>query len=283
MNPYTKHIFFVLSIGLAILASCKANVESSELSSESKKATSPKKATIQLPDTLPDFANEKERLDFLQGKFQAGKYLEAYKNPVGDTRQHYLLPVVLKQYKKMIQAFEEDTRKKYPNYKRKIFIVSSFRDYYLQKRIWEGKYTGRTKMRESVKGKTPNEIIDLIMQYSSAPGTSRHHWGTDMDLNYLNNSYFEAGGSGEVIYEWMTENAHKFGFCQPYNQHAKRNNKGYFEEKWHWSYKPVSSRLRKEWLSAYETGKISKFDYLGFEHMGDRAPLYVGSVSKDCL
>ena len=73
-------------------------------------------------------------------------------------------------------------------------------------------------MRESVEGKTPEQIINLILEYSSAPGTSRHHWGTDMDINALQNDYFSNKGNGAFLYEWLQKNAAKFGFCQPYNK-----------------------------------------------------------------
>ncbi|NJK84501.1 MAG: M15 family metallopeptidase [Saprospiraceae bacterium] len=39
----------------------------------------------------------------------------------------------------------------------------------------------------------PQERALKILKYSSMPGTSRHHWGTDIDLNSFSNSYFEQG------------------------------------------------------------------------------------------
>ena len=73
-----------------------------------------------------------------------------------------------------------------------LFIVSATRNFTAQKAIWENKWEGRTM----VEGKDLTTIADdkvkarLILLYSSMPGTSRHHWGTDMDLNALDNSYF---------------------------------------------------------------------------------------------
>lgn len=54
------------------------------------------------------------------------------------------------------------------------------------------------------------------MLYSSMPTTSRHHWGTDMDINSVEPEYFESG-QGLLEYNWLKANAHKFGFCQPYS------------------------------------------------------------------
>jgi D-alanyl-D-alanine carboxypeptidase len=54
-----------------------------------------------------------------------------------------------------------------------------------------------------------------IMNYSAMPQASRHHWGTDVDINSVEPEYFESG-QGLKEYTWLQENAWKFGFCQPY-------------------------------------------------------------------
>ena len=41
------------------------------------------------------------------------------------------------------------------------------------------------------------------------PSTSRHHWGTDLDLNNLNNSYFTSG-KGKKIYKGSEKNKRLF-------------------------------------------------------------------------
>jgi zinc D-Ala-D-Ala carboxypeptidase len=270
----TKNYFFLCFLTIFSFFQCNEAFHSDANSLNSQSA--------EKESSLPQWLDKKEELDFLQGKFKPNSYLKPYNNPGGDTRQHFLLPEALTQYKKMIDAFDKYRSDNHPNYKQSIFIVSSFRDFYLQKNIWEGKYKGERKMRESVSGKSPEEIIALILEFSSAPGTSRHHWGTDMDLNSLQNSYFEKGGKGEIIYNWMQENAHKFGFCQPYNKLSERSGLGYNEEKWHWSYKPASSHLMKKWEKAYKSGEIKPSGYLGADILGDKALTYVTSVNKDC-
>ena len=148
-----------------------------------------------------------------------------------------------------------------------LFIISATRNFSAQKSIWENKWEGRTL----VQGKDvttigdPTERARLIMLYSSMPGTSRHHWGTDMDLNSLENSYFETS-EGLKIYQWLQANAAEFGFCQPYT--SKKNERtGYEEEKWHWSYLPLSKVLLKEYKA-----KINYSDINGFKG-SDSAPL----------
>jgi zinc D-Ala-D-Ala carboxypeptidase len=140
-----------------------------------------------------------------------------------------------------------------------LFIISATRNFDAQKGIWENKWEGRTL----VEGKNLTTVTDLkerarlILLYSSMPGTSRHHWGTDMDLNSLENSYF-ASGEGLKIYQWLTAHATEFGFCQPYTSKASGRT-GYEEEKWHWSYLPLSKILLEEYKKTINYSDIKGF------------------------
>lgn len=265
-----KLLTLFILLGL-ILVQCQESLDPSETGSLDSSPS----------QSMPAFASEQDELNFLQGKFEVNKYLVSFTNP-GDTRTHALLPEVYTQFKKMKAAYEEDRKKNSPQNKQSIFILSSFRNFAHQKSIWEAKFTGSRKMREPIQGKSPEQIISLILEYSSAPGTSRHHWGTDFDINSLENSYFNKGGKGEALYLWMATNAHKFGFCQPYTDIKERNGLGYQEEKWHWSYRPISSELRDRWISSFHSKKIGTTGYKGSDILGKRALDYVSSVSKDC-
>ena len=140
-----------------------------------------------------------------------------------------------------------------------LFIISATRNFTSQKVIWENKWNGKTP----VEGKNLTTMADLperakmILLYSSMPGTSRHHWGTDMDLNSLDNSYF-ASGEGLKIYQWLQAHASEFGFCQPYTSKATGRT-GYEEEKWHWSYLPLSKELLKEYKKQIRYADITGF------------------------
>jgi LAS superfamily LD-carboxypeptidase LdcB len=90
------------------------------------------------------------------------------------------------------------------------------------------------------------------------PSSSRHHWGTDIDLNSLNNSYFNSG-KGLSEYEWLITHANHFGFYQVYTEKNK-NRTGYNLEKWHWSYLPLASK----YLDFYNKRVIND-DINGFE------------------
>ena len=141
-------------------------------------------------------------------------------------------------------------------------IISSTRTFAQQKAIWEGKWA-----RFAAEAPEPEARARKILEYSSMPGASRHHWGTDFDLNDLNNSSFEAGGKHEKAYRWLAAHAHEYGFCQPYT--AGRPH-GYKEEKWHWSYTPLSKPL----LEQYEK-TVTDAAFAGFQGSETAAQIQV--------
>jgi LAS superfamily LD-carboxypeptidase LdcB len=116
-------------------------------------------------------------------------------------------------------------------------IISSSRTFIQQKAIWESKWAKNT-------GSHPDPLTRAkkILQFSAMPGASRHHWGTDIDLNNLSDQWFQQG-EGKKIYTWLVKNAGNFGFCQPYSAKNELRPEGYNEEKWHWSYMPISKKL----------------------------------------
>lgn len=163
-------------------------------------------------------------------------------------------------------------------------VISGTRNFSYQKTIWEQKWNGSKlvdgkNLANSVKD--PTERAIMILKYSSMPGTSRHHWGTDVDLNSMENKYFDTT-EGKKIYDWLCLNAHKYGFCQPFNILDDKRKTGYQEEKWHWSYMP----LAKIFLKEYEK-KVTYNDITGFSGSQTAAGIdviknYVMSVNVNC-
>lgn len=139
-----------------------------------------------------------------------------------------------------------------------LIIISATRNYFQQKAIWERKWMAEASIKNEA------DRAKKILLFSSMPGTSRHHWGTDMDLNDLNNEYFDSG-EGLKIYEWLKAHAHEYGFCQPYT--SKENGRtGYEEERWHWSYTPLSVPFLEAYKTTIKLNDIK--DFLG----SDTAP-----------
>jgi LAS superfamily LD-carboxypeptidase LdcB len=153
-------------------------------------------------------------------------------------------------------------------------IISSTRNFEQQKRIWEGKWA-----RFEKEAPEPKDRALKILEYSSMPGSSRHHWGTDIDLNDLNNASFEKNGRFEKVYQWLLLHAHEYGYCQPYT--AGRPS-GYHEEKWHWSYTPLSKGMLKDYQK-----NLSEKNITGFKG-AETAPLigivknYVLGIHESC-
>jgi LAS superfamily LD-carboxypeptidase LdcB len=155
----------------------------------------------------------------------------------------------------------------------RLMIVSATRDFYYQKRIWDYKWSGQP---ESL---SDEEKAVKILEYSSMPGSSRHHWGTDIDLNVLDNSYYEKG-EGKRIYDWLKENAHNYGFCQPYT--AGRE-KGYQEEKWHWTYLPLSSIYTKYAQEHMKDEYLEGFHGAEFASKIGITENFILSIDEHCL
>ena len=132
-----------------------------------------------------------------------------------------------------------------------IEVVSAYRNFQRQKEIFEGKY-----QRFTNQGLAPLDAIKKIIEYSTIPGTSRHHWGTDIDIidggvsprpkSVLQPELFHGKGPFCKLKEWLNSNANSFGFFEVYTDNANR--RGFKYEPWHFSYAPVS----KPMLQAYK-------------------------------
>ncbi|MBO0331622.1 M15 family metallopeptidase [[Muricauda] lutisoli] len=150
-----------------------------------------------------------------------------------------------------------------------IKLISSFRDFYHQERIWERKYLSFTEDE----GLTPLEAIDKIIEYSTIPGTSRHHWGTDIDIidanpkvsgDVLEAEKFEAGGPFEGLKLWLDENSEKYGFYLVYTDNSRR--RGFKYEPWHYSYAPISIPMLTAYRKLNMLKLLQKEQFLGIEH-----------------
>lgn len=164
-------------------------------------------------------------------------------------------------------------------------ILSATRNFAHQKSIWEAKWTGKRQVG-GVRNihrvvKEPVARARKILEYSSMPGSSRHHWGTDIDLNAFNNHYF-ATGIGKKTYNWLVNNAPRYGFCQPYTAKSAQRPFGYNEEKWHWSFQPLS-----QYYTEQAELRLSDTKFRGFKGSETAARIgvlkhYVLGINADC-
>jgi LAS superfamily LD-carboxypeptidase LdcB len=170
----------------------------------------------------------------------------------------------------------------------KLKIVSAFRSFSDQKKIWEDKWTGKTlvggkKLNTSLPD--PQARALKILQYSSMPGTSRHHWGTDFDFNSLDNAYFTTNRDGRRIYDWLVNHAANYGFCQVYTSKKGEGARttGYEEEKWHWSYTPVAAWYQRQYPSDVGYERLTGFLGADTARAIDVIPSYVQGVNPECV
>ncbi len=154
----------------------------------------------------------------------------------------------------------------------KIELVSAYRSFERQKEIYEGKYKRFTEQ-----GLAPEQAIEKIIEYSTIPGTSRHHWGTDIDIidanapqpeNVLQPEHFHGKGPFCKLKEWLHENAELWGFYEVYTDDPKR--KGFKYEPWHFSYAPVSVPMLKEYRNLDVKQILQEEKIKGSEHFSDR-------------
>ena len=163
-------------------------------------------------------------------------------------------------------------------------IVSATRNFAAQQRIWEAKWNGQRKVAGEDLSQTipkPKKRALKILEYSSMPGTSRHHWGTDVDLNALSNDYF-AAGEGRKVYDWLRENAATYGFCQVYTEQGRDRPAGYQEEKWHWSYMPLASRFLQQYNATVSYDDLGGFDGGEVAEEVDAIRKYVNGIAPPC-
>lgn len=139
-----------------------------------------------------------------------------------------------------------------------IDLVSSYRSFTRQKSIWNRKFNTFVKQ-----GFTASESIEKIVEYSTLPGTSRHHWGTDIDIydasrpvpkSILIEANYENKGVYAKLKQWMDNNAETFGFYLVYTNNDKR--KGFKYEPWHYTYKAISKNMLHQFLSQNALDKI---------------------------
>ena len=131
-----------------------------------------------------------------------------------------------------------------------IRVVSSYRSYERQRAIWNRKYRNNQK-----EGLSPDVNRQKIIEYSTLPGTSRHHWGSEIDIvdanippegDVLLSEKFHNEGPYEPLRLWLEAHAADFGFICAYPDQPDRS--GFYYEPWHYSYAPLSVPLYRSYL-----------------------------------
>ncbi|MBN1771232.1 MAG: M15 family metallopeptidase [Deltaproteobacteria bacterium] len=157
-----------------------------------------------------------------------------------------------------------------------VWARSGHRTLSQQRYLWNSKYRGLSTVRADdgsrltlTRDHSAAEKVRLILSYTAFPGTSRHHWGTDVDMaqtfadgcaDLLLREGLEPASSGEPgepdpggepaagqkaergaddclpAQRWLAARAHEFGWYLVYD--VARG--GVQPEPWHWSYLPYA-------------------------------------------
>ncbi len=214
-------------------------------------------------------------IDYLMGKYDPADYNEFVLIPARFTTKDniYLRKEVFEAYQNMYNAALREGLL--------LTLESATRNFDYQKELWESKWNS---INHDPKNSNLSELEKVlkILKYSAMPGASRHHWGTDIDICDLNDSYFQ-NGIGKRIYEWLVNNADKFGFCQTYTKFGEGRTSGYYEEKWHWSYQPMSKVFVQKAKELLSNNMFNGFP--GAEQASNISIIdnYVLGVNEDCL
>lgn len=216
---------------------------------------------------------------WLTGKFIPSEQDDFYEVPLNlcDESGHFLLSETLSAWEELNHAAAKDNVK--------LQIISSTRNFERQKKIWENKWNGITLtngVNLASMAYPPLERASRILKFSAMPGSSRHHWGTDLDINSVEPEYFETF-EGKIVYDWMLKHAGSFGFAQPYTSKNMKRRFGYEEEKWHWSYLPISLKLTEAYPKL-----VTYSDFVGFEGSETAEKMqvidhFVLGIAKTCL
>lgn len=209
--------------------------------------------------------------DFLLGKFDYRDHPNfVLVSEQWSDKEIYLQKETLEAFDKMATAASNDGIP--------LIILSGTRNFDEQKVIWENKWNlNKLEMQDETK------IALKILTSSSMPTSSRHHWGTDIDINSVEEIYFESA-IGKQVYNWLKNNASKFGFCQVYDDKKVTKRTGYETEKWHWSYLPLAKDILSEYKMQIELKDIKGFhgDYLAGNKDIQIINNYVLGISKEC-
>ena len=134
-----------------------------------------------------------------------------------------------------------------------IVVTSGYRSYAYQKSLFK---TYLSQEAAAHPDWSEQQVREYVLTYSAAPGTSEHHTGNAIDLISTNYVVLDETFAQNPAYEWLQNNAHRFGLILRYPA-DKTDITGYSYEPWH--YRFVGAEAAAE---IHERG-ITLEEYLG--------------------
>ena len=171
--------------------------------------------------------------------------------PLSDS-PHRLMPGAAQAFLAMQQAAGADGVE--------LTIASSYRDFARQLQIWNDKFTGVRPLLDdaclplAIHLLTEEQRVAAILRWSALPGTSRHHWGSDLDIYSsrllptgqslkLEPWEYDTGGYFAPLTAWLDAHMAKFGFYRPFTEQTPD---GVAAEPWHLSFRPDAELMAHE-------------------------------------
>lgn len=100
------------------------------------------------------------------------------------------------------------------------------------------------------------DVEAVVRSYSAAPGTSEHQTGLCLDFITSTMSGLDTTFANTEAFEWLSENAYKFGFILRYPE-GKEDVTGYTYEPWHYRF------VGREAATDIYFGNLTLEEYLG--------------------
>ncbi|KZN66591.1 hypothetical protein N473_09365 [Pseudoalteromonas luteoviolacea CPMOR-1] len=173
-------------------------------------------------------------------------------------------------------------------------IASAHRDFHRQAHIWNAKFSGQRPIFDqnnqavNIDTLSDEAIVEAIMLFSALPATSRHHFGSDLDVyasNFLNPGQslqlepweYQSGGPFYEFSCWLESSLSEFGFFKPYDKYRG----GVAAEPWHISHIKTANMMTKCVTPNTIHDAIAKQDILGKEAiLADLPRLYTQYVTN---
>lgn len=134
-----------------------------------------------------------------------------------------------------------------------IRVTSTYRSYARQEQLFEGYIADEMQKNPSL---TRDEAREIVLGYSAEAGYSEHQSGLCIDLinikkmldlyNYGSetpNNPYDLGFAEIEEYQWLLENAHRFGFILRYPKN-KTGTTGYNYESWHYRFVGIDAATK---------------------------------------
>ena len=193
--------------------------------------------------------------EYLTGKFRPSAALDfaLLPNSMTDGSTVYLRTTVVDSLVKLIAAAAQDDVQ--------LYAISGVRTYDRQRKIWERRLKAESPTKST---QTPTDTWKMtacraLLKKMMTPGTSRHHWGTDVDLITTKSQYWQTR-AGRKQLNWLSANGARYGFYLVYDRGRQS---GVAYEPWHWSFAPLAKPILKYYLEHVKTADLG--DYFGRE------------------